>query len=231
MIPKNLNQKNQIKPNQIKSNQIKPTNKKETIDLAKMSSFWNDDDIFFTNPWREMRRINKVMNQMFADAYQQEQDQQDQRQQSISDSGKGKEITSAASGSSKGGKSQQITPFSSALNQQLWTPRWDLSETDKEFHIHAELPGVDKKDVKVDVEGDTLSISGEKRHEKKEGEGQKWHRIERSYGSFKRSVRLPDGVEPASVKASFENGVLEVTVPKPPEKPSKAHAVTIEDKK
>jgi HSP20 family protein len=94
------------------------------------------------------------------------------------------------------------------------TPRMDIAETDKEIEISAELPGLDEKDVQVNVADNVLTIKGEKKAEKEEKD-KNYHMVERSYGSFYRALNLPAGVNADAIKASLANGVLKVTVPKP----------------
>jgi HSP20 family protein len=94
-----------------------------------------------------------------------------------------------------------------------WSPAIDISEDDKEYTIKAELPGVNKEDVRVTVEGGVLSVSGERRAEKEE-KNKKYHRIERSYGSFMRSFTLPEGAAGDKVTADFKDGVLHIHLPK-----------------
>jgi HSP20 family protein len=89
----------------------------------------------------------------------------------------------------------------------------DVSETENEFRVRAELPGVSEKDVEVTLDDDVLTIRGEKRLERKD-EKESYHVVERSYGTFQRSLRLPYAVDPEQVRASFEHGVLTVTLPK-----------------
>jgi HSP20 family protein len=96
---------------------------------------------------------------------------------------------------------------------QFIQAQMNVSETDKEIRITAELPGVDQNDVDVSLDDDVLTIRGEKKFEQKE-EKENFHFVERSYGTFQRSVRLPFPVDPEQVKASFENGVLTVSLPK-----------------
>jgi len=93
-------------------------------------------------------------------------------------------------------------------------PRMDVAETDKEIEITAELPGLEEKDVEVNVAGDVLTIKGEKKAEK-EQKDKNYHMVERSYGSFYRSLTLPAGINTDAIKANLTNGVLKVTVPKP----------------
>jgi HSP20 family protein len=89
----------------------------------------------------------------------------------------------------------------------------DIDETDAAYTLSAELPGMDEKDVNVSVKGDALVIEGEKRHEQEE-KGKDSYLSERSYGAFKRSFTLPDGVDADKVQARFAKGVLTVTLPK-----------------
>jgi HSP20 family protein len=94
-----------------------------------------------------------------------------------------------------------------------WTPTVDISETETEFLIKAELPDIKKEAVKVTVEDGVLTIQGE-RHREKEEKGKKYHRVERSYGRFVRSFTLPDSVDAAAVKAEYADGVLNLHLPK-----------------
>lgn len=94
-----------------------------------------------------------------------------------------------------------------------WAPLVDISEDDKEYVIKAELPEVRKEDVKVTAEQGTLTIAGERKFEQP-AQGKKFHRVERSYGSFVRHFSLPDDVGPAGVSAEFKAGVLSVHLAK-----------------
>ena len=105
-------------------------------------------------------------------------------------------------------------------------PRIDVSETDAELKIEAEMPGVDEKDVEVVLSDGRLTIKGEKKQEKKE-EKKDYHLVERSYGSFARSIGLPFEADPGQVKATVANGVLTVTVPKPPQVKAKEKKIPI----
>jgi HSP20 family protein len=92
-------------------------------------------------------------------------------------------------------------------------PQVDVTETDKEIKVCAEIPGVDPKDIEVSVEDGTLIIKGEKKYEREENEkGQ--YRMERSYGAFERSIALPAEVDESKAKADFKKGVLKLTLPK-----------------
>ena len=111
-----------------------------------------------------------------------------------------------------------------------FTPRVDIAETDNALTVHAELPGIDKKDVKITInDGNILTISGEKkREEKTEDKEKNYMRIERSYGSFARSFTLPDNVSTENINAAFDNGVLTITVPKKEPAKPKELEVTIQ---
>jgi HSP20 family protein len=99
-------------------------------------------------------------------------------------------------------------------------PSMDISETDKAIEITAELPGLEKKDVELNVADNLLTIRGEKKNEREE-KNKDYHLVERSYGSFSRSVELPSGVKVEDISAEIANGVLKVTVPKPAPKQTK----------
>ena len=93
-------------------------------------------------------------------------------------------------------------------------PSMDVTETDKEIEITAELPGLEEKDVQINIADNLLSIRGEKIAEKEEKD-KNYRLVERSYGSFERTLELPDGVNVDSIQANIAKGVLKVTVPKP----------------
>ena len=94
-----------------------------------------------------------------------------------------------------------------------WAPAIDVMETNEEFQIRAELPGVEKKDVKLSVENGVLLISGHREQEKEE-KGKRYHKIERAYGNFARSFTVPETVDAEKVTAEFKNGLLTVRLPK-----------------
>ena len=95
----------------------------------------------------------------------------------------------------------------------VWSPNVDVSETEKNYEVKAEIPGLKKEDIKVTVEDNILKLSGEKKHEE-ETNDKNYHRLERSYGKFERSFRLPKEVKKEEIKASYKNGVLDVVIPK-----------------
>lgn len=107
-----------------------------------------------------------------------------------------------------------------------WAPSVDISETDEEFHIEAELPEVKREDVRVTLGNGVLTLQGERKEEREEKD-RKVHRIERSYGRFVRSFTLPDLVDDTRVKAEFRNGVLHLHLPKSEKAKPKAIEVKV----
>ena len=106
------------------------------------------------------------------------------------------------------------------------SPRINVSESDGNIEVTAEMPGVEEKDVSIELVNDTLTIGGEKKTEKEERE-KDFHLVERSYGSFKRAIRLPFEADASKAEAKFENGVLTVLLPKPPEEKAKARKIEL----
>jgi HSP20 family protein len=95
-------------------------------------------------------------------------------------------------------------------------PSMNISETDKEIEITAEMPGLERKDVEVSLEGNLLTIRGEKKvEEEKKDEKRSHHLVERSYGVFYRMLELPAGIDPSTVQATMSKGILKITIPKP----------------
>ena len=113
-----------------------------------------------------------------------------------------------------------------ALTVADWIPTVDITEDDKEYLIKAEIPEVDKKDVKVTVQERVLTIQGERKQVKEEN-NQRFHRIERAYGTFVRSFTLPEDVEEDKVRAEFKDGMLLVRVPKTEKPQPKAVEVKV----
>jgi HSP20 family protein len=107
-----------------------------------------------------------------------------------------------------------------------WTPSVDISETEGEYLIKAEIPDVKKEDVKITLEDGVLTIQGQRKQEK-EDKGTRYHRIERSYGSFVRTFSLPDVIEVERVKAEFKDGVLNLHLPKSEKAKPKAIEVKV----
>jgi HSP20 family protein len=96
-----------------------------------------------------------------------------------------------------------------------WIPAMDLVETEGDFVLRADLPGMTEKDVKIELQESVLTLSGERKSEQVAEGKAGYFRIERASGSFARSLTLPEGIDPQGITATFENGVLEVHIPKP----------------
>ncbi len=155
-------------------------------------AFW----AFDYDPWKEMKEMQRRMDQIFTTVA-------------------GPESKRLTQGEDKSLQQQQQQQQQTDQSQvRRWRPLWDVRETDKDLIIHSEIPGVNKEDVSIKLENGLLTVSGEKKHERKE-ENEQYHVVERSYGSFSRSLRLPERVDPSAITATFNNGVLEITVPKP----------------
>ena len=108
------------------------------------------------------------------------------------------------------------------------TPKVEVTETDKEFRVRAELPGIDEKDIEITLADGMLTLKGEKSEEKEhKGEGEQVHWTERSFGSFRRSLRVPDSIDEDKVSAEFKKGVLTVTLPKSAEAQKAARKIKI----
>ena len=110
------------------------------------------------------------------------------------------------------------------FGQRRFMPAVDLRETDDAFIVEADIPGMKKEDIHIDVVEDVLTIRGERKEETERKE-KDFHRVERQYGSFVRSVEIPGGFNPDQVNAKFEDGVLRVTLPKREE--SKPRSITV----
>ena len=107
-----------------------------------------------------------------------------------------------------------------------WAPMVDITETDEEYLIKAEIPEVKREDVKVSVENGVLTLQGERKQEKEE-KGKKYHRVERYYGSFLRTFTVPDNVDETKVRAEFKDGILNVHLPKTEKAKPKAIEVKV----
>jgi len=116
------------------------------------------------------------------------------------------------------------TPTVASAPARRFAPATDLIESDSHYILRADLPGLSEDDVNVELDGNVLTLSGERRSSSEDRKAG-YYRVERSYGSFRRSVRLPEGVDAEAITATFDKGVLEITVPKP--EVAKPHKVQI----
>jgi HSP20 family protein len=109
-----------------------------------------------------------------------------------------------------------------------WIPAMDLVETSGYYVLRADLPGISEADLNIDLEDNVLTISGERRAVREEDEAG-YYRVERAFGTFSRSLTLPDGVDPDSVHADFDRGVLEIRIPKPEQRKPRKVAIRVAD--
>ena len=100
-----------------------------------------------------------------------------------------------------------------AISVAEWSPLVDITEDEKEYVVKAEIPEMKKEDIKLNVQDDLLTITGERKYEKEE-KGKKYHRVERAYGSFMRSFTLPEDADGSKVSAEYKDGLLKVHLPK-----------------
>src|SRR3954451_10187475 len=107
---------------------------------------------------------------------------------------------------------------------QRWVPAMDLTEADDQFVLRADLPGLGEDDVSIEIQDNTLTVSGERKAEHEERQ-RGWYRVERSFGRFSRSLTLPEGVDADAVSAGFDKGVLEVRIPKPEQRKPRRVAI------
>lgn len=120
--------------------------------------------------------------------------------------------------------------LSPKMTGDLVDAKFDISEDDKAFEISAELPGMDESDVEVSIENGAIMIKGEKKSETEEKK-KDYYRSERRFGSVMRCFQLPDTVDESAIKATFDKGILDISLPKNPEAKSKAKKIEISSKK
>jgi HSP20 family protein len=121
------------------------------------------------------------------------------------------------------------SPSSSANGSARWVPPMDLIETEQDYVLRADLPGVHEQDVQIEFEDNVLTISGERKPDSdKPPEG--FYRIERASGLFARSLVLPEGIDSGQIQASFDRGVLEIRIPRPEQRKPRRVAISIGDK-
>ena len=139
------------------------------------------------NPFQAMRRLTKNMERLFEDF-------------------QGFSFPSLFSA--------DFAPLRMEFDKGEWMPQIEVFQDDKRFTVRADLPGLTKDDVKVEVADNYLTISGERKEEKEE-KGEGYYRSERTYGNFHRQIPLPEGAKAETAAATFHNGVLEITMPTP----------------
>lgn len=119
--------------------------------------------------------------------------------------------------------------FTAGNQAGLWAPQVEIFERDGELIVRADLPGLTKDDVNIEIDNDAITIEGE-RHSEEQENREGFYRTERSYGKFYRRVPLPDGVDAENADASFDNGVLEVTMEAPKRTETKSRRIEISEK-
>ena len=120
------------------------------------------------------------------------------------------------------------SPFRSAAGEELWAPRVEAFQNGDRFIVRADLPGLKKEDVQVDVTENAITIHGERREEHQD-EREGYFHSEREYGQFYRTIPLPEGVITDSAQASFKNGVLEISMQAPPAEATRGRRIEIKD--
>jgi HSP20 family protein len=119
-------------------------------------------------------------------------------------------------------------PGGNGSTLRRWMPAMDLVETEDHFVLRADLPGLAEGDVNIEVEDKVLTVSGERKAEH-ESTKEGFHRVERAFGSFSRSLTLPEGVDADAVTASFDRGVLEIRIPKPEQRKPRKISIGVGD--
>jgi len=161
--------------------------------------------LWYTDPFDEMRRMQRDMNRVFGSFFDRDYAPRLENR--------------------TGDQSQAVTP-AQQRTATFW-PSVDVKENDNAITVHAELPGMKKDDINITVENGQLSISGE-RSQQKEEENERFHRVERSYGSFRRSFKLPENVKEENIKASYNDGILTVELPKTAERKPEPKKITVD---
>ncbi|HZI42163.1 MAG TPA: Hsp20/alpha crystallin family protein [Gemmatimonadaceae bacterium] len=181
----------------------RPSSSPRRGDLEQKNRFPTISSLAGSSPFSVMRRMMEDMDWLFSgfSASQQPEGQQSQL---------------------RGGGERGLQ----SLTRGLWAPQVEVFERGKNMVVRAELPGLTRDDVDVEVEDDLLVIRGE-RHNDIEDEHDGYYRTERSYGSFYRAIPLPEGVDTNACNATFKDGVLEVTLPQPTPQVSKAKKINV----
>jgi HSP20 family protein len=124
----------------------------------------------------------------------------------------------------------QSAPTGRSGGTGRWLPPMDLLETTEHYVLRADLPGLSDDDVNIRLQDNVLTVSGERTAEH-EQQQEGYHRLERAFGAFSRSLTLPDGVDPDAVQAHFDRGVLEIRIPKPEQKKPRQVQIKLGDRK
>jgi HSP20 family protein len=122
-------------------------------------------------------------------------------------------------------RSLNLAPTTPRTALRRWLPALDVVERDDAYVLRTDLPGLAEEDVKIEVEDNVLTISGERKSESDTTEGS-YRRVERAFGSFSRRLQLPEGVDAEAISASFDKGVLEISIPKPEQRKPRRVEIT-----
>ncbi|BDI34285.1 hypothetical protein CCAX7_63360 [Capsulimonas corticalis] len=161
----------------------------------------NPQPLTTTRPTPMMRRDPFLSDPFFSDPFHAMQRMTDQMENLL-----------GLGGGSMLGRRWPNFGMSGSLARSVWAPQIEVEERGGQLVVRADLPGLNKDDVQIEVDDDVLTITGERRDHREENSGGYYH-SERSYGSFQRSISLPEGVSAEEIKANFHDGVLEVTMP------------------
>jgi HSP20 family protein len=185
----------QTQPLRASGANIADRNAESTILPALMSNPWLMTNAFLANPFGLARVMNQEMDRLF--------------------SGRPDDVSLSAQRAGPGSQdSGSLDVSRPQRGLRHWSPQVEVRQNGNQLTVCADLPGLSAKDIDIEVEDGILTISGE-RHQSSEDKKEGYYRSERSYGSFSRSIALPDGVDESQIRAKFDNGVLEVTVPVP----------------
>jgi HSP20 family protein len=174
-------------------------NRESRTDIARREAY--TPSVWSGSPFSFMRRFSEEMDRLFGDF------------------GFGRDWLGAPLGRALG---------RGALEQSIWSPQVELFEREGKLIVLADLPGMTKDNVDVEITNDSIVVHGERQQEREENE-EGYYRTERSYGSFYRSIPLPDGVNADEAKATFNNGVLEITMPAPARAEQRGRRLEVRD--
>jgi HSP20 family protein len=191
-----------------------------------------------SNPFALMRRMMEDMDRIFSDFGFTTPDMfgssllssgvsPSSGQRSVGAGSSGTSNRSTAQGAQQGlARAGQGRQLQQSTFGNLWAPQVEVFERGTNFVVRADLPGLSRENVDVELDDDALIIRGERQSDV-EDEDQGFYRSERSYGSFYRAIPLPEGIDVTGCNATFRDGVLEVTLPKPPQQPSRARRIDV----
>lgn len=169
-------------------------NAESSIMPALMANPWLMTNAFLSNPFGFARAMTNEMDRIFA--------------------GDPADVRPYSGPTSDRTSSNSTVDTNRGRSMSHWSPQIEVRHNDKQLTVCADLPGMSAKDIDIQVDNGILTVSGE-RHQSSEDKKEGFYRSERSYGSFSRSIALPEGVDENQIRAKFDNGVLEVSVPIP----------------